>query len=89
MPEIIFKSECYLKKSYLDADGAKQVTFEFPLTSALEVAKLELMAREGIRPVLLAITIKRSPNAGKEYQQKLHKKGKQKYSIGSRKSADA
>ena len=55
-----FKSNGYLKKTYLDKDGAKQVTFEFSSKDALELAKLELMSRDlkNHLPVLLEVTVK-------------------------------
>lgn len=55
-----FKANGYLKKSYLDKDGAKQVTFEFSAKNALEIAKLELMGRDlnNHMPVLLEVKVK-------------------------------
>jgi hypothetical protein len=56
----IFKAKGFLEKSYLDKDGAKHTTFEWPLKEAIEIAKLELMGRDllNFRPVLLEATIR-------------------------------
>jgi hypothetical protein len=58
----IFKAKGYLEKSTLDKDGAKHITFEFSVSDAVELAKLELMARDLVehQPVLLDIRIKQS-----------------------------
>lgn len=57
-----FKANGYLKKTYLDKDGAKQCTFEFSCGSALELAKLELMSRDldTHLPILLEVSAKQS-----------------------------
>ena len=62
MEEIEFKAQGYLKKTYLDREGAKQVTFEFSAKDAVEIAKLELMGRDlnNHLPVLLEIRVKAS-----------------------------
>ncbi len=60
MEEIEFKANGYLKKTYLDREGAKQVTFEFSAKDAVEIAKLELMGRDlnNHLPILLEVTVK-------------------------------
>lgn len=57
-----FKAKGYLKKTYLDRDGAKQVTFEFSAKDAIEIAKLELMSRNlnSHLPVLLEVMVTQS-----------------------------
>jgi len=62
MPRIVFKAKGYLEKSYLDKDGAKHATFEFNVSDALEIAKLELMGRDikNHLPILLDITVRQA-----------------------------
>ena len=57
--KIIFRAQGYLEKTYLDKEGAKHATFEFSIKDAVELAKLELMARDlnNHIPTLLNITV--------------------------------
>jgi len=90
--EIVFKSDCFLKKTCLDQYGAKQVTFEFTISNTMELAKLELMARdlENFRPNLLEMRVRISPNYGKDKGlRKVNYTPEQKRSIGGRKSSDS
>lgn len=64
--EHVFKAKGYLEKSYLDKDGAKHIVFEVSSSFALEIAKLELMARDLVnhRPLLLELKVKASLEQG-------------------------
>ena len=55
----LFKAQGFLKRTYLDTKGAKQVTLEFSASEALEIAKLELMGRDltSHLPILLEVVI--------------------------------
>ena len=68
--KIEFKANGYLKKTYLDREGAKQVTFEFSAKNAIEIAKLELMSRDLNNHLPILLEIKAEISLMKDYNAK-------------------
>lgn len=67
MKQYEFTGQCFLESSRLDKEGAKHILFEFSASSAVEIAKLELISRDlkNHQPVLLEMKVKRIHNRGK------------------------